>query len=271
MSLSRQAAVHKQFHDLLSRCNQAARPALDEGEFFQSLCDILVNSGLFQFAWFGYEDEVAQRILKPVAHSGDRGFLQDLEAGLRCADCEDSANIGINDGETCWIKDFRHHPTLGPTQSAALKRGCTSVISTHVVYDSRPHGAFTLYYNDPDRFGQYVPKLLTDFLKLNRFELSPFPSREAHEVELRSLIDLVPQHICLRFRDFSALAHNRAILDYYGRTDSEMKSKNEAIHPDDLERVSMEVAEGVLGTIPFEIECRLRRHDGEYRWFLSQN
>jgi formate hydrogenlyase transcriptional activator len=269
MSLSRQAAVHKQFLDLLSQCNKAARLALDDGEFFQSLCDILVNSGLFQFAWFGYEDEVAQRILKPVAHSGDSGFLQDLEAGLRCADCEDSANIGINDGETCWIKDFRHHPTLVPTQSAALKRGCTSVISTHVVYDSRRRGAFTLYYNDPDRFGQYVPRLFTQFLKLNRCELPPFPSREAHEAELRSLIDLVPQHVCLHFGDFSVLAHNRASLDYFGRNLAEMGSDG-GVHPDDLERTVMECAEGVLGKIPFEIECRLRRHDGEYRWFLCQ-
>ena len=265
MSLSRQAAVHKQFHELLSQFNK------DEGEFFQSLCDILVNSGLFQFAWFGYQDEVAQRILKAVAHSGDRGFLQDLEASLRCADCEDSANIGINDGETCWIKDFRNHPTLGPTQSAALKRGCTSVISVPVIYDGRPRGAFTLYYNDPDRFGEYVPTLWTQYLRVNHFELPPFPSPEGHEAELRSLIDLVPQHICLYFWDFSSvLAYNRAALDYDGRTFAEIKSDHGGVHPDDLERVSMEVVEGVLGKIPFEIECRLRRHDGEYRWFLSQ-
>src|SRR6266481_9913180 len=245
MSVSRQAAVHKQFVDLLRQCNDPARPARDEREFFQLLCDVLVKSGLFQFAWFGYEDEVARKIIKPLAHSGDlQGFLQVLDAGLR-SHCEDSSNMVIGRGETCWIKDLCEYSSPTPIQSAALKRGCTSVISTPVVYDGRPRGAFTLYYNDPDRFGQYVPKLFTEFLKLNRFELPPFPSREAHEVELRSLIDLVPQHICLHFRDFSVLAYNRAALDYQGRTLAEIKSGDHGVHPDDIESTAMACAEGV--------------------------
>jgi len=139
-----------------------------------------------------------------------------------------------------------------------------------VVYDGRPRGAFTLYYNDPHRFGQYVPKLFTEFLKLNRFELRPFPSREAHEAELRSLIDLVPQHICLHFRDFSVLAYNRAALDYQGRTFAEIKSGDHGVHPDDIERTVMACAEGVTGGAPFQLECRLRRHDGRHRWFLCK-
>jgi hypothetical protein len=215
MGLSRQVAAHKQFLDSVSQCNHAARSARDEHEFFQLLCDVLVKSGLFQFAWFGYEDEVARKIIKALAHSGDvHGFLEDLEAGLPSSDYEDSSNTAIQSGETCWIKDLRDHPNPTPIQSAALERGCMSVISTPVIYDGRPRGAFTLYYNDPDRFGQYVPKLWTEFLRLNRFELPPFPSREAHEAELRSLIDLVPQHICVHFKDFSEMAHNRASLDY---------------------------------------------------------
>ena len=272
MSLSGQAAVHRQFHDLLSQCHETACLALDEGEFFQSLCDILVKSGLFQFAWFGYEDEVAGKIIKPVAHSGGlQGFLQELEAGLQSSGYEDSANVALRSRETYWIKDIRDHPNRTPIQSEALERGCTSVISTPVVYDGRLRGASTLYYNDPVRFGPYVPKLFTQYLKINRFELRPLPSREAHEAELRSLIDLVPQHVYLHSRDYSLLAHNRAALDYFGdRALAQIKPHRGGVHLDDLERVSIEVAEGVSGKIPFELECRLRRHDGEYRWFLCQ-
>jgi PAS domain S-box-containing protein len=269
MGLSRQAAVHQQFLDLLCQCNEAARPARDEHEFFQLVCDVLVNAGLFQFAWFGYEDEAARRILKPVAHSGElHGFLQDLEAGLPSSDYEDSSNVTLRSGETYWIKDIRDHPSPTPIQSAALDRGCTSVISTPVAYDGRPRGAFTLYYNDPDRFGQYVPKLFTEFLKLNRFELPPSPSREGHEAELRSLIDLVPQHICLHSREFSPLAYNRAALEYAGRTPAQ--SDANGVHPDDVEKTVMACAVGVTGGAPFEVECRLRRHDDDYHWFLCQ-
>ena len=270
MGLSRQAA-HKQFICLLEKCSQAALSAYDELEFFQTLCDGLVNAGLFQFAWFGYEDEVARKIIKPVAHSGDlQGFLQELEACLRSSDYEDSSNAALRSGETYWIKDIRDHPNLTPIQSAALERGCTSVISTPVVYDGRRRGAFTLYYNDPGRFGEYVPTLWTQYLRFNHLELPPFPSPERHEAELRSLIDLIPQHVCLRFRDFSTMAENRAALDYCGRTLAEIRSEGYGVHPDERETIVMACLEGLLGGVPFEIECRLRRHDGEYRWFLSQ-
>src|ERR1700688_684812 len=122
MGLSRQAA-HKQFIDLLGQCNEDVRAARDEQEYFQSLCRVLVNAGLFQFAWFGYEDAVARKIIKPVVHSVDlQGFLQELEACLRSSDYEDSSNAALRSGETYWIKDIRDHPNLTPIQSAALER-----------------------------------------------------------------------------------------------------------------------------------------------------
>ncbi len=270
MSLSRQA-THQQFAYVLTQCNEATRPGCDEHKFFQSLCDGLVNAGLFQFAWFGYEDEVARKIIKPVVHSGDlHGFLGVLEAGLCSPDYEDSSNVALQSCETCWIKDLRDHPNPTPIHSAVLECGCTSVISAPVIYDGRPRGAFTLYYNDPDRFGEYVPTLWAQYLSTNRSELPPFPSPESHEAELRSLIDLIPQHVVLHFRDFSTMAQNRAALDYCGRTLAEIKSEGYGVHPDDFESTVMACAEGHFGGAPVEVECRLRRHDGEYRWFLSQ-
>jgi len=271
MGLPRQAA-HEQFTDLLlAQWGAAARSEHDELEFFQSLCDVLVNARLFQFAWFGYEDEVTRRILRPVAHSGDlHGFLQVLEAGLRCIDHEDPSGIAIQTRETCWIKDLRDHPSPTPIHSALLERGCTSVISAPVVNDGRSRGVFTLYYDDPDRFGQYVPKLWTESLRLNRFELPPFPSPEGHEAELRSLIDLIPQHVCLYFRDYTPMVHNRAAFDYFGRTLAEISTERYGVHPDDQETTVMACAKGLLSGVPFAVECRLRRHDGEYCWFLCQ-
>ena len=244
MALSGQAA-HEQFICLLEKCSQAALSAYDELEFFQSLCDVLVNAGLFQFVWFGYEDEVARKIIKPVGHAGDlQGFLQDLEASLPSSDYEDSSNLAIQSGETCWIKDLRDHPSPTPIQSAALERGCTSVISTPVIYDGRPRGAFTLYYNDPDRFGHYIPNFWAHFLRLNRFERQSFPSPQGHEAELRSLIDLIPQHVRLYFRDFTPMVHNRAAFDYFGRTLAEISTDRYGVHPDERETIVMACLKG---------------------------
>jgi formate hydrogenlyase transcriptional activator len=41
-----------------------------------------------------------------------------------------------------------------------------------------------------------------------------------------------------------------------------------AVHQDDRERVNAERMAGISAMMPFEYEARVRRHDGEYRWFL---
>ena len=41
-----------------------------------------------------------------------------------------------------------------------------------------------------------------------------------------------------------------------------------AVHPDDREGVHAKRFAGISAASPFEYEARVRRHDGEYRWFL---
>ena len=44
----------------------------------------------------------------------------------------------------------------------------------------------------------------------------------------------------------------------------------EALHPDDREMAGREWSKAVASGEPFEVEYRLRRHDGEYRWTLAR-
>jgi PAS domain S-box-containing protein len=271
-----QQSSHIKVIGLLQHCGDAALSARDEKEFFKSWCDIVARSGLFQFAWFGCADESARKIVRPLVHSEDHsGFLEVLESGLHRTDYEDSSNIALLTGKLCWIRDLREHANPTPIQSAALERGYTSVISMPVNWDHRPHGALTLYYSDPDCFGQYVPDLLTEWLRTNRFEVKRKPSPhfgpEQYEAELRALIDVVPQHIVLFSADIRALHYNRVALDYYGRTLEEILTGiHLQIHPDDLEEIVMKALSGRAEGVRFEFESRLRRHDGEFRWFSSQ-
>jgi PAS domain S-box-containing protein len=41
----------------------------------------------------------------------------------------------------------------------------------------------------------------------------------------------------------------------------------QAVHPDDAERTQAQWLEAIATGVPFEMELRLRRHDGAYRWF----
>ena len=62
---------------------------------------------------------------------------------------------------------------------------------------------------------------------------------------------------------------NRQILEYFGRSLEWLKNwgTNDAVHPEDLPRVLELYKRAMASGIPFNFELRLRRFDGEYRWF----
>src|SRR5450432_813850 len=62
---------------------------------------------------------------------------------------------------------------------------------------------------------------------------------------------------------------NQQVVEYFGKTREELKDRwpSEAVHPDDRDAACAGWMEAVEGGHPFEIDHRLRRHDGVYRWF----
>jgi PAS domain S-box-containing protein len=92
----------------------------------------------------------------------------------------------------------------------------------------------------------------------------------AQEVELRQVLELAPQHITVLGPDGSRLYLNRAGLSYYGLTLEEWQScdAERLFHADDRERMMSERKIKFLSDSPHEVEARLLRNDGKYRWFL---
>jgi PAS domain S-box-containing protein len=93
------------------------------------------------------------------------------------------------------------------------------------------------------------------------------------ERELRQVLDLSPQHIAEFGPDRSRLYINQAALDYHGLTLDEWQSAdlNTLFHPQDAERMRYEQASKFRSGSPYEFEARLRRRDGQYRWFLFRH
>jgi PAS domain S-box-containing protein len=91
------------------------------------------------------------------------------------------------------------------------------------------------------------------------------------ERELRQLLDLTPQHVTVLGPDRRRrLYNNQAALDYHGLTLEEWRSADHdrLFHPQDAERITREHPGKFLSGSPHEIEGRLLRRDGQYRWFL---
>ena len=91
------------------------------------------------------------------------------------------------------------------------------------------------------------------------------------EQELRNVVDAIPHLIVVREPDGTFLYANRSLLEYSGLTMDEVTApefRARFVHPEDYARLHDERRQGLSGSVPFEIEQRLRHRDGQYRWFL---
>ncbi len=92
----------------------------------------------------------------------------------------------------------------------------------------------------------------------------------ASEQEFRLLAESMPQIVWITRADGWNIYYNRQWVDYTGLTLEESSGHgwSKPLHPDDKQRAWDAWQEAVNYSGTYSIECRLRRADGEYFWWL---
>ena len=92
------------------------------------------------------------------------------------------------------------------------------------------------------------------------------------EREVRQIVDLAPQLVSVFGPGRERLYANRVVLDYLGIGLDEWRQRSPGthIHPDDSERVKACWDRALGSGSGYDVELRLRKHDGSYRWFLAR-
>ena len=92
------------------------------------------------------------------------------------------------------------------------------------------------------------------------------------EMELLQTLDLAPQMISKLGPGHERLYANRATLAYCGLSLDEWLGDNfrSVVHPDDAERFRAAADGALLSGSEYELELRLRKYDGTYRWHLAR-
>jgi len=98
------------------------------------------------------------------------------------------------------------------------------------------------------------------------------------EAELRQILDFAPQSVVVVGPSGERLYANRAALDHYGLSLEEWRQTpggffdpGSRIHPEDRERAMRCHSDSIRsGGTAYELELRVLRRDGSYRWFLAR-
>lgn len=118
-----------------------------------------------------------------------------------------------------------------------------------------------------DEFGQLsqeINRMLESLEELGK-------RQAASDSQLRIIADITSLIIWMSGPDGRATYFNKGWTDFVGSTMEESLKEGWAkyVHPDDLEKMREASRKSFEAREPFQVEYRLRRYDGEYRWILA--
>jgi len=89
------------------------------------------------------------------------------------------------------------------------------------------------------------------------------------ERELRQMLDLTPELVAVWGPTHERLHANRTTLEYLGMSLDAWRQRafGSHVHPDDADRFKASANRASSTGSAYEVEARVRRHDGDYRWF----
>ena len=91
------------------------------------------------------------------------------------------------------------------------------------------------------------------------------------EREVRQIVEAIPALILVLGAHGNPLYANERLLEYTGLALEDVHAGDfweRIFHPSDVERLRDQRQEALARGVPFELEQRARRKDGQYRWFL---
>jgi PAS domain S-box-containing protein len=120
-------------------------------------------------------------------------------------------------------------------------------------------------------FGLQTAVLLTLLLQMRRRRQAEHSLRES-EARFRSMADSAPVFIWMSGPDKLCTFFNRSWLAFTGRPMEQELGDGwtKGVHADDVERCVATYVKAFDARHPFQMDYRLRRHDGEYRWVFDK-
>ena len=128
---------------------------------------------------------------------------------------------------------------------------------------ARPDGLTALQRQGMEVLGQAVMRRLQN----RREELAAAREMDRHELHLRAFADSIPAIAWSADGEGNFDYFNRQLLDFTGDGSHE---NGGAIHPEDFLPANARWQECLRTGEIYEVEHRIRRHDGQYRWMMAR-
>jgi PAS domain S-box-containing protein len=148
----------------LSSASEALVHAVDEIQFMNNLCQLIVERAGYHLVWIGFADDDAVKSVRPVAQFGyEEGYLDTLN--LTWADSprgRGPTGIAIRTGAPSITRDIHNDPNFAPWREQAIKRGYKSAMGLPLIIEGKTIGALNVYASESDAFNKDEARFLAN-------------------------------------------------------------------------------------------------------------
>jgi PAS domain S-box-containing protein len=200
---------------------------------------------------------------------------------LKIGPCVGSCGTAATLKQRVIVADIATDPLWADYRDLALSYGLRAAWSQPLISKKQEVlGTFCLYYDAPRSANETDLRLIegADHIAVIAIEgersqealRSAFEEISNSEARLRKIIDTIPTQVWCTLPDGTGIFWNRRWDEYTGLSLEMVRGWGwqNAIHPEDLQHITDKWLGDLAAGQPGEVEGRLRRFDGVYRWFL---
>jgi len=222
-------------------------------------------------------DAQGQRLSFAAAPSIPEDYKTGIDPFLRIAPEMGSCGTAAFLREPVYTQDTATDPLWKDCGDIAVRNGLRAVWSTPILSDDNAVlGTFAMYYGEPRLPSPEHIQLIDMATQMARVAIEAKRNEEEiqalsrqKEEHLRLVIDTIPTMAWSILPEGAVDFVNQRWLEYTGLSfERALKEANHTVHPEDLPSVMEKWLVDMPAGKPSEYEMRLRRADGEYRWFL---
>jgi PAS domain S-box-containing protein len=222
-------------------------------------------------------DTQGQRLSFAAAPSIPEDYKVGIDPFLRIAPEMGSCGTAAFLREPVYTQDTATDPLWKDCGDIAVRNGLRAIWSTPILSDDNAVlGTFAMYYGEPRLPSPEHIQLIDMATQMARVAIEAKRNEEEiqalsrqREEHLRLVIDTIPTMAWSVLPDGAVDYVNQRWLEYTGLSfEKALEGANHTVHPEDLPEVMEKWLVDMAAGEPCEYEMRLRRADGEYRWFL---
>src|SRR5258706_974765 len=222
-------------------------------------------------------DARQQRLSFAAAPSIPEDYKTGIDPFLRIAREMGSCGTAAFLREPVYTRDTAADPLWKDCGDIAVRNGLRAVWSTPILSDDNAVlGTFAMYYGEPRLPSPEHIQLIDMATQMARVAIEAKRNEEEiqalsrqKEEHLRLVIDTIPTMAWSILPEGAVDFVNQRWLEYTGLSfEKALEEANHTVHPEDLPSVMDKWLVDMPAGKPSEYEMRLRRADGEYRWFL---